>query len=284
MDRKVIEMVGKISITAGQEILKYTPQLYHRLSLTEPIKIEPWASGVFLKIDGNHFLVSAGHVLMEGSNAINPENVGIMIGKQYHILNGNVKYTDTSLHEANSKIDLTIWKLEDERVIQDLSQKYLFLEPTSIDIDHKPSNSPNYLIVGFPITRTKIKAQTQSIKVDPFIFLTNQKNDKLYSKLQFERHSNLILDYRKRKIRSHNGSLVQGPDPHGLSGCGLWHIPELMINSSGGVFSKLVGIMTEWHSNHNAVVATRIHIVTEVIRREFGLTIPKSKITEINLH
>ena len=269
---------------AAKEILQYTPQLYRKNGSTEPVNIEPWASGIFLKVDGIHFLLTAGHVLSENGNDINPEDVGIMIGNIYHILNGHVKYTDTNVDSTNSKIDLTIWKLEDERVVNDLLMKYKFLEPDAIDIDHLPTIKPNYLIVGFPITRTKLKPSTHSIKVDPFMFLTKQMKGNVYTKLAFETHSNIILEYRKRKIRNFNGTAGQGPDPYGLSGCGLWHLPELKIDLDGKVPHKLVGIMTEWHSAHNAVVATRIHIVTEVIRKEFGLSLPKSNITEIKLH
>jgi hypothetical protein len=277
------QAIGKITVEAGREILQFTPQLYRKFGSTEPVKVSPWASSILLRVDDIHFLVTAGHVLLDGKEPLNPEDVGIMIGNVYHILNGNVKYTDTNLDIANSKVDLTIWKLEDPRVISDIQAKYKFLEPGMIEIDHTLSKKPNYLIVGFPITRTKLKPDTHTIKVDPFIFLTNEAKNSLYPKLVFENHSNIILNYRKRKIRNFNGTIGQGPDPYGISGCGLWYLPELKIGTDGNVPFKLVGIMTEWHNNDNAIIATRIHIVTEVIRREFGLQLPKSRITQINL-
>ena len=68
-----------------------------------------------------------------------------------------------------------------------------------------------------------------------------------------------------------------------MSGCGLWYIPALRKDESNRVSSVLTGIMHEWRKEHNVLVATRIHIVTETIRQAFNLNLPKSTITKVNL-
>jgi hypothetical protein len=279
------KLFSDISVAAARMILSSTPQLFRKYGSSEPFHIEPLATGILIKVNSVHFLITAAHVLQYKGEDINPEDIGIITGgNEFNILNGHIKFTRLSLHENNNNIDLAIWKIDDERVVKEIESKFTFLSPERIDITHTPVQESKYLIVGFPITRSKKKPNTLKIKVDPFIFLTKQSKKNIYSKLILQQHSNLIVDYRKRRIRNFNGSTGQGPDPYGLSGCGLWYLPEMKIGDDNRVESKLVGIMTEWHNTQNALVATRIHIVTEIIRKEFGLTLPVSEITQINLH
>ena len=280
MSENIARIISEISIEAGGRLMRHTPQLYRKYGSTPPVRIEPWASGVLIEVDKIFFLVTAAHVLREGNGDINPEDIGIMTGNQFNILNGSIKIAHPSLHVNNDKVDLAIWRIEDGRVIDELKTKYDFLSTNQLGIDHSPVEFSKYLVVGFPITRTKLKTQTSKIIANPFIFLTKKSKQSIYDKLEFESHSNLILNYRKRKIKDSNGNVIQGPDPYGISGWGLWYLPELKM----GVTPILVGIMTEWRSSLAAIVATRIHIVTEVLRTEFGLPLQKSAITKVNLY
>lgn len=274
----IIDYTGGIVDEVSKEVLNFSPQLFSKSGLqVEPLRPEPYASGVLIKVEGNHFLLTAGHVVED----VNPEDVGVMINNTFFILEGEVKYARPSDSEQNDKIDLAVWELNDE-VIDSLSAKYKFLEFQDIEYDHQTTTEPKYLIVGFPVTRSKLNVKTAKIKVAPFIFLTKQAEEKFYERLGFEKHSTLLLDYRKAKIESFDTKLVlQGPKPQGISGCGLWYLPKLIVNEGQKVPVKLVGIMIEHHNQFNVVVATRIHVVTEILRRDFGINIPESKITRL---
>jgi hypothetical protein len=274
--------IAELSIEAGREILNYTPQLYRKLGSSEPIQVEPWATGVLLEIDNVRFLITAAHVLEKNKQPLNPEDVGIMVGNTFHILNGFVKYSATELHKQNTKVDLTIWRLDDQGVIDDIKQKYNFLSLDHIEIDHKTSNKFDYLIVGFPVTKSKLKTATKFIRAEPFIFLTNNASETKYESLGFEIHSNIMVNYRKRKIKNGVGNIVQGPDPYGMSGCGLWFFPDKNSTIVGGTI-RLIAIMTEWNPNSSVLIGTRIHIVTEIIRKAFDLNVTPSQRTHINL-
>ncbi|MCK4339628.1 MAG: hypothetical protein KAW87_06550 [Candidatus Cloacimonetes bacterium] len=278
----ITDYTRKLVNEASREILKYTLQLYHKDNKTEPVRPEPWASAVLLKVDNTRFLLTSGHVLQENGQDINPEDIGIMIEDTFQILNGEIKYVNSTVNKTSDRIDLAIWRLNDD-VAGDLEKQYKFLEPSQVDIDHNVSTEPRYLLVGFPVTRSKIKPATAIIKVAPFIFLTKESEKNLYKKLDFEEHSNIILDYRKAKIKSFDTGLPgQGPDTHGVSGSGLWYLPTLIVAEGQKVPFKLAGIMIEWRREVSAVIATRIHIATEIIRKEFRLNLPQSKITKVN--
>ena len=275
--------IAALSVDASKEILKYTPQLFRKFGNTQPVPIEAWATGVLLMIEEVKFLISAAHVLEENKKPINPEDVGIMIGDTFHILNGFIKYAATGLHPNNEKVDLTVWRLDDPDVVADLEKKYRFLCWDQLDVEHNPVTTSNYLMVGFPVTRTKKKPQAKKLKVEPFIFLSKLGESRLYKKVGVEDHSHFIVKYRKRKIKDFNGKIIIGPDPFGMSGCGLWHVPVLQRNDQNEVPSRLVAILHEWRKEESLLIATRIHIVTEVIRKAFDLSLPASRKTKVNL-
>ena len=278
----ITDYTGELVDEAAREILNYTPQLFRKYDNSQPIRPEPWASAVLLKVDNICFLITAGHVLQENGNDINPEDIGVMIGDTFYILNGELKFVNPTVNKTNDRIDLAVWRLNND-VATELEKRYKFLEPSQIDIDHNVSKEPRYLLVGFPVSRSKIKPATSTIRVAPFIFLTEESEKNYYKTLDFEEHSNIILDYRKAKIKSFDTKLaVQGPDTYGVSGSGLWYLPSLIVAEGQAVPFKLTGIMIEWRSDKSAVVATRIHIATEIIRKYFGLNLPQSKITKVN--
>jgi len=67
--------------------------------------------------------------------------------------------------------------------------------------------------------------------------------------------------YPLKKARDVKGQKVTAPDPHGISGCGVW---KVRVDSNTGALSKpsLVGIGIEYLKSYDAMVATRIGCVT----------------------
>jgi len=108
---------------ASKEVLDYSPQLFLKPNnKIEPVEVEPIATSVLIKVSDEHFLLTAGHVLED----VNVEDVGVVIGNTFHVLNGNVKFTDKSRGKQHDKIDIAIWKL-DKEVAESLSVKHNFL-------------------------------------------------------------------------------------------------------------------------------------------------------------
>ena len=261
---------------AAREILTFTPQLFKKVDDKEPIRIYPEASSVLLRVDGVKFLLTAGHVLQNQDYT----DIGVVVNDIFYILLGEVKFFNPAESKTNDKIDLTVWKLEDS-VASDLEQKYNFLDLEQLDLNHSVAQEYRYILTGYPVTRSKIKKHIDKIKVDPFVYLTKEADKDLYKKMDFEEHSNIILMYDKEiktfgtKERRHN------PKPIGLSGSGLWFLPNFIVEKGQRVPFKLAGIMTEWKKQQNVVIATRIHIVTELIRKHYELQLPESKITKL---
>lgn len=276
------EAIGEIVSEVSTDILNYTPQLFYLdyLKNTSYNKPEPLASGVLINVCDNVFLITAGHVIEDN----NPENIGIMIQRKFHHLNGEVRFVEPSKSDQNDKIDLAVWKIDDD-VAFELNKRYCFLDINKVEYTHQPSSDKRYLIVGFPTKRTKLNIKSQNIKPNPFILLTKEVERNFYNRLNIQNHSNIILEYRIAKIKSFaTGSYGKGPFPEGLSGCGLWHLPNLLVEKGKKASFKLVGIMIGYRKEFNIVVSTRIHFVTELLRQIFKLDLQVSKISKVTIH
>jgi len=275
---KLLEYIGEQIDKYSWEILKFTPQLFiKKPAQTSLVVPDPNASGVLLNILENYFLITAGHVIENND----PENIGIMIKDKFFILNGIIKYVKPTESEQADKIDIAIWKL-DNQVASDLKEKYSFLPLDKIDINHKLDSEPRYLILGYPWKNTKLDKVKMKIIGPPLTFLSNLSNPNEYKRLKYESHSNLLLNYRQKKVRNFkSGTIQQNVSPEGISGCGVWYIPHFLTQPYITPEFKLVGQIIEQNKEKTILIATRIHIVTEVIRRDFGINLPRSLITKL---
>ncbi|WMJ75383.1 hypothetical protein RCC89_19790 [Cytophagaceae bacterium ABcell3] len=274
--QKPMEIVGKSVDIYAKEILKYTPQLYTKLSNeTENIIPQAEASGILIEVKNTRFLITAGHFLVSNT----PDDIGIMIEDMFYVLNGIVKYVNPSESEDADKTDIAVWKLEDD-VANALSSKYSFLQYEDIDFNHIVSSESKYLIVGFPWRNTVEKKETKKLIVSPFVFLTKASAKNFYKNLNFDQHSNILLDYRQMKVKNFGNGMVQAnKSPEGVSGCGVWYLPTFLIN--GTPKPKLVGQIIEQNKLNSILISTRIHLVLEVLRTEFEIDIPASSITRL---
>jgi hypothetical protein len=68
--------------------------------------------------------------------------------------------------------------------------------------------------------------------------------------------------------------------PEGVSSYGVWHISQFYIPNGKIPEFKLIGQVIEQNKEKTILISTRIHLVTEVLRTDFGLDIPKSTITK----
>jgi hypothetical protein len=60
-----------------------------------------------------------------------------------------------------------------------------------------------------------------------------------------------------------------GPEPIGVSGGGLWYLPSFFVERGKNVPLILIGIMIEHHGSFNILAASRISLITEILRDHF---------------
>ncbi len=155
-----------------------------------------------------------------------------------------------------------------DHFVEDLLEQYSFLNSNLLDINHNLTNKQQYLMAGFPVSKTKIYGKTH--KREELVSLTKPSKDEKYRELNFKKDDHIIVDIDKVKDFNNINIISTPPHLYGVSGSGLWVMssifkPEFM----------LVGIMTEWHKKNKVTVGTRIDIAIHMIRNQLDLEYKK---------
>lgn len=267
----IMEYYNELSDVAAKKILNNTVQIFKRTSISEPIELEPYASGVLIFIFDRFFMITASHVL----GTENLENLGILIDSTFTILNGKVVFSKSSKEDDSDQADIAVWELAKEVVVV-LQSKFTFLDIKHIDINHTTLTDSPYLLIGFPVNRTKIIKTLKKVKSHPFIFTTKASN-KEYTQLNCNKNINIVLDYEKEKILGVKTKGVHsGPDPYGISGSGIWCFPKLIYEDVTKVEPNLIGISHTWVKGQNVIIGSKMNIINELIIEKFNIEIPHS--------
>ncbi|KAB1070541.1 hypothetical protein F6U93_01810 [Tamlana haliotis] len=242
---------------------------------------EPHATGVFIKIFDYHFLFTAAHV---ADGLLKSISVGIEKHKTVQ-LGGEWTINKLSPNEKREedKIDIAILKLDNES-IEYVKKQYSFLNHSELGINHEVKELPYYTAIGFPCSKNKFNKFKNKLDSKPFIFNTMPAKPEIYSELNCKPFLNLIVHYDKKNVIDYEKNLkITGPDPFGISGGGLWHVPVQLVEKGNKVNKKLVAILSEWPSkNRKFWICTRIDVFTEVVRKKYNLDIETSKIIKLD--
>lgn len=218
-----------------------------------PIRPIALATCVLYQDEENYYLITASHVF----ESIDPNKIGILINDVFSLLHGYLLYTN----DKDNKIDLAVMKLA-RHFVTDILEQYSFLQHDSIDTNHQLTDNLDYLIAGFPVSKTKIKDYDKTIKREELVILTKKSQTEKYQKLNFDSNKHIIVDIHKTKNFNDIKPIYTPPDLYGVSGSGLWFISP----TSEAKFS-LVAIMTEWHKKDKVAVGTKIDYVVEIMKQ-----------------
>jgi len=243
---------------------------------------KPNATGVFIRIENFHFLISAAHVFENHTD----ENFIWNENEKFNRLGGELIMNSLpdGMNREKDKIDVAILRLDDES-IEIAKKKYKFLNDSEIEINHKIIDAPLYTAVGFPKTYNEFSRYKNELQIKPFIITTQPASVEIYKVFEREISLNIIVIYDKNKVFNHKpNQQLTGPDPFGISGGGLWYVPPQKVESGSKIEKKLVGILNKWPpKNRKYWIATKIDIYTEIIREKYNLKIEQSKQVKIEL-
>ena len=258
---------------SAKKILNSTCQFFYDGNKGHPIGE---GTGVLIEIDNKGFLVSAAHVLEKKDVYLLQENYEISLG-------GKKFYTpipEDSKRE-DDQIDIGVLELNTEDH-ERFKEFFEFISLDKIEVNHHVTKDNYYMAIGFPSSKTDRTDSVEYIKSKPFIFTTQAIENEDLIKQGYSYSDNIFVEYNKKEVQEPGKNHLQiGPDPDGNSGGGLWHIVknpgEFNIEIFENYFPyKLVGILIEHKRREKVMIATRIDHVTEFIRKQFNLRIPKS--------
>ena len=253
---ELLKKYAELHVSSLKEIKKFTCMFIEEDSGYKII-----GTGVFIKFNDSHYILTAAHVLDEFARLKIPVDDG-----DYLLIPGGVSYTNNFFDKrAKDKVDIGFLKLDQES-ISDIEKNYDFLDQSQIELNHNYAQLPLYTYFGFPTTLSKYSKTRNNFHVIPFFHTTIPASMNIYDQLSRNPSQNIITSYnRKRAYNFKNKNLSNGPDLHGLSGCGLWYNDPMDL-LQGICKPRLTAILTDWPvKNRNVVIGTNIDIIINSI-------------------
>ena len=220
-------------------------------------------TSVYLLLENRHFLITANHVV--------ENNI------EYWIPVENGKFETIPGIEAKfigcSAIDIAVIELS----------KQLLFTPLQISniYDHKNlKNFDNTLILmGFPSSKVKTKLQSSEGILQKFI--TQNSTDEEYKRLGVNKEIGIVIDFNEKQVKSPGKGIKKFPDPHGISGGGLFWMDN-KGKTSKNVPAYLIGIVIEKDKNNRGgIVAIKINYGLAMIKHKYKVNMPKHLISGI---
>jgi len=266
-----LQYVDETTEVVANYMLKYTPQIFRLLDKVNEI-FEPVGSSVLIQFNDRKFLITASHLKYEY------ESLYFFRDNHFHLLVGKFVYTNPNKSNLSKFTDILVCEIDQESN-KFLTNHYDFVNAKHINFDYYPENQKKFLIIGYPWRKTRFNKIKNKFKIIPYKFLTEVYNGTISNDLKSFEDQLLILDYNQREIINiKTGYKKKSVIPEGLSGCGVWHIPN-MLNLNQIRFN-LVGILIRQDEyNKKYVIAIRIHIISEILRVYFNVNLQKSRIT-----
>ncbi len=236
------------------------------ISRQNPPVVQPLGSGLFLEIDDDYFLVTAGHLLnlLDRKDLLVPGNNNQMIW-----LNG-VLATTFDKFSLKSNIDFAVLKFSNRQIKHLIGGYHKSVKSNRILINHSLHFSDNYVVAGYPINGIKKTYGKPVYTPIPLKLLTHPIPLKNYKKYGFDPNNHILLKYQitLKPFNSKVNSVTK--DATGISGSGLWFVPDWNDSNYGIPNFYLIGVMIENHKDKGFLVALKIDFVTETIRKIFG--------------
>lgn len=160
-----------------------------------------------------------------------------------------------------------------------------FMTVANISTHHRIHPNNIYFLVGYPSSKTKLKYNTTEIQGIPLYYfeITCFENE-IFEKLDVAKHSHILLKYDQKNILDEKNKVITGPFPQGCSGCGIWHLSNPNYIFGNKIEPKLAGLFIEYHENDiKTLVSLRFHIVLEILRQKYNLTISFENFTQLIL-
>lgn len=230
-------------------------------------------TAILLKVNTNYFIISAAHVLK-----ICSKGNFVLIEKTNRLISlkeKDIKYSANRDGIIDKEFDIAFCRIEDDEA-KEFEKENQFLRTHDVNPIHESQSRFHYIIVGYPHSKVSIYGENIGITIkygESFECCSKPPKDEVYKQTGLSKSTCILIHY---KIDRDNFSrlgvmLKQGPNPLGISGCGLWHIPEPATNNIENPRFKLVGILTDYYPKYNVMIATKIEFIMDKIKELYGV-------------
>jgi hypothetical protein len=257
---RIISLEDNLNVVyteSAKKILPFTIALY--IPAPEKKSIEHLGSGVLLRRNNDYFLVTAGHCMKQDNKIIYS---GILDGRDF------VKLQGAAMVEQGfeKKFDIGILRLDEQSKNACLRNNQFVNDWDLMNNSNIPYKT-EYLVGGYPNSKVSVDHKAKVVKKEFMPYLCQSSEEKLYRKLSFQQSQNLLLQYdRRRSTLLGSGQMSISSYPKGLSGCGVWYIPDYFVQDLQNISPYLSGIIIEYHQNYRTLVATKIEPIDILLK------------------
>lgn len=236
------------------------------ISKQNPPVVDPLGSGLFLQIDNDYFLITAGHLLNleDWKDLLVPGNNNNAVW-----LNG-VLATTFDKPNLSSNIDFAVLKFSERQIKHLINGHFGTIKSAHVLINHKLKFDDNYVVAGYPVNGVRKKYGEAVYTPIPLKLVTYPIPPKKYSKYGFNPAHHILIKYQ-RKLKPFSSKRTQiTKEATGISGSGLWFVPDWNRLTNGVPTFYLTGIMIENYKDKGFLAALRIDFVIETIKQIFN--------------
>jgi hypothetical protein len=225
---------------------------------------------VLIRIADIPFAVTAAHVLdeaLEGGWA-----VGIPPGEegvppvQFETVKVLRSPMPSSGDRRDDALDVAIWELKDTTATA-LASHRRFIQLAGIDPADQRHSGVYYMVFGYPGVRTGTASDTGTQFYRPLAYGTGIYQGGRGPIDGFNAEAHIALDYAPWNNVNPSGTLINLPDPGGISGGGIFRMtqPAKALEDWTPEDVKLVGIVHEWNSRLAVLEGTHMRVVLQIL-------------------
>lgn len=214
----------------------------------------PRGSAVLLRIGEALFLLTASHVFDHADTHV---GLAAIADEQFIPLpRSRWRTRPTARTGQQDPADLAIVPLGSTGVTSWPTKRFLSVRDVLIPtLAQENAADSGYLAIGFPDSKQPKRATDGSYATFAHHFLSHKEDIGPSRGLALVPELHLAIGYDVRGFTTEPG-VSQMPKPTGMSGGGLWLIPD--ATHSRSPVSHLVAILTEYHKRERIIVSTRM--------------------------
>ena len=235
--------------------------LFTRQKQSRPVLV---GSSVYFFIDGQHFLVTAAHVVTRTGSLLFPSSPK---GLDYIPTNGFA--VSRSQH-----VDMAVAQLDGE-----LPNYVPILFPEILDIDSATGIPARLIVAGFP--SNAVDATASTVKAEIARILTTRAGVPSAQSQQIDSKFSIAADFDRTDIVSWTKPRSTFPKPQGMSGGGLFWMHQSGLTERRPCL--LAGILTESFGPPLPImIGTKIKFALAIMRNRYGTSFPGNMMRDVS--
>jgi hypothetical protein len=220
-------------------------------------------TGFIVQAGGQHFFVSAAHVLENLKAKPLYYYIGPSITRK---LSGKLLLNRWRGDREKDPVDIGILRLTSEGL-----PPYPDVSKFAVDISYLrprflPRSGKHYLVVGFPGSRSKTNPLARETEVTVYGFRNASIKDSEYYEHGLENELHVALSLNLKTGFDSEGKHRNFPKPQGMSGSPIWILFDDVGDNDERVF-PLVAVGTKYRKSTHLLVGTDIAVVLDMINR-----------------